>query len=71
MTHCSVSSNSVHKQITQKSVHQITDPENKKCSHQISAEKSFPACQKGSCTFLSNFGGCKFQNSCGKSTFIQ
>ena len=32
-THCSVSSNSFHGQITQKAVHQITDPENKKCSH--------------------------------------
>ena len=95
--HCSVSSNSFHGQITQKAVHQISDPENKKCSHwffleqttlktcgfwagealeawtwdylnitlaqkwhsaifQFSAEKSFPACQKGSCTFLSNLG---------------
>ena len=32
-THCFVSSNSFHGQITQKAVHQITDPENKKCSH--------------------------------------
>ena len=32
-SHCSVSSNSFHGQITQKAVHQITDPENKKCSH--------------------------------------
>ena len=32
-THCSVSSNSFHRQIIQKAVHQITDPENKKCSH--------------------------------------
>ena len=31
--HCFVSSNSFHGQITQKAVHQITDPENKKCSH--------------------------------------
>ena len=31
--HCSVSSNSFHGQITQKAVHQIGDPENKKCSH--------------------------------------
>ena len=30
--HCSVSSNSFHGQITQKGVHQISDPENKKCS---------------------------------------
>ena len=29
-THCFVSSNSFHGQITQKAVHQITDPENKK-----------------------------------------
>ena len=111
--HCFVSSNSFHGQITQKAVHQITDSENKKCSHwsffgtnhppthgfwagealeawnwdylyitlaqkwhsfifQISAEKSFPACQKGSSTFSSNFGGCNLQKSCGKtSTFIQ
>ena len=33
IAHCSVSSNSFHGQITQKAVHQITDPENKKCSH--------------------------------------
>ena len=39
---------------------------------QISAEKSFPACQKGSCTFLSNIGGCDLQKLCGKtSKFIQ
>ena len=39
---------------------------------QISAEKSFPACQKGSCTFLSNFGCCDLQKLCGKtSKFIQ
>ena len=39
---------------------------------QISAEKSFRAWQKDSCTFLSNFGGCNLQKSCGKtSTFIQ
>ena len=31
--HCSFSSNSFHGQITQKAVHQISDPENKKCSH--------------------------------------
>ena len=31
--HCFVSSNSFHGQITQKAVHQISDPENKKCSH--------------------------------------
>ena len=28
LTHCSVSSNSFHGQITQKAVHQISDPEN-------------------------------------------
>jgi hypothetical protein len=33
VAHCFVSSNSFHGQITQKAVHQITDPENKKCSH--------------------------------------
>ena len=33
LTHCFVSSNSFHEQITQKAVHQITDSENKKCSH--------------------------------------
>ena len=31
--HCFGSSKSFHWQITQKAVHQITDPENKKCSH--------------------------------------
>ena len=39
---------------------------------QISAEKSFQAWQKGSCTFLYNFGGCNLQKSCDKtSTIIQ
>ena len=33
IAHCSVSSNSFHGQITQKAVHQISDPENKICSH--------------------------------------
>ena len=31
-THCSFSSNSFHGQITHKAVHQLSDPENKKCS---------------------------------------
>ena len=39
---------------------------------QISAENSLPAWQKGSCTFLYNFGGRYLQKSCGKNpTFIQ
>ena len=39
---------------------------------QISAEKSFQAWQKGSCTILYNFMGCNLQKLCGKtSTFIQ
>ena len=31
-SHCSLSSNSFHGQITQKAVHQLSDQENKKCS---------------------------------------
>ena len=39
---------------------------------QISAEKSFQAWQKGSCTFLYNFWGSNLQKTCGKtSIFIQ
>ena len=39
---------------------------------QISAEKSFQAWLKGSCTFLYNVGGYNLQKSFGKtSTFIQ
>ena len=39
---------------------------------QISAEKSFLARQKSSCTFLYSFGGYNLQKSCGNtSRFIQ
>ena len=41
---------------------------------QISAERSFPAEQEDSCTFLYNLGGCNLQKTCGKTsttTFIQ
>ena len=38
-THCAFSSNSFNGQITKKAIHQLSDPENKKCSSHY--EKTF------------------------------
>ena len=40
-SHCFVSSNSFHGQITQKAVHQLSDPENKKFLEQTSNPATF------------------------------